>query len=95
MFGNASLAFLYLIWTQVSLGASAVRTRPRGEVMQMSVGPVECYLDDLIDLVEKQVRRELKPPPQGRFGTPEVDADSVGDDIGTPWTPKRWPDNLV
>jgi len=49
--------------------------------MQMTVGPAERCLDNVVEVVEEQVGRDLETTPQRRFGALEIDTDPIGDDI--------------
>lgn len=82
LLGDPGLAFFYLKGAQVMLSLRAVTRRPGAELVQVPVGPAEGCLDDLVDLIEKQVRGQLQPPPERRPGPPEVDPETVGDDLG-------------
>jgi hypothetical protein len=44
------LAFLFLERAEVVLGVKAVVARPGAEPVQMTVGPAERLLDDVVDL---------------------------------------------
>ena len=59
-------------------------------MVQVTVGPGERDLEDLVDLVEKQAGCQLKPPPQWRLGSGEIDPDPAPDQIG----PSRAPPGL-
>jgi hypothetical protein len=52
--GHAGLALLHLIRAQVVLGLGTVIPRTGAELVQVTVGPAERDLEDLVDLVEKQ-----------------------------------------
>src|SRR6266567_3027019 len=82
LLGDPGLAFFYLKGAQVMLSLGAVTRRPGAELVQVPVGPAEDYLDDLVDLIEKQVRGQFQPPPERRPGPPEVDPETVSDDVG-------------
>jgi hypothetical protein len=45
--------------------AVAVEIRPGAEPVQVAVGPAECGLDNVVQLTEEQVGRELQPTPGG------------------------------
>jgi hypothetical protein len=55
--------------------------------MQMAVGPAERYLDDVVQVVEEQVRRELEAAPQRRCSSVEIDTHPIGDDVAAAWAP--------
>jgi hypothetical protein len=88
--GHAGLALLHLIRAQVVLSLGTVIPRTGAELVQVTVGPAERDLEDLVDLVEKQAGCQLKPPPQWRLGSGEIDPDPVPDQIG----PSRAPPGL-
>lgn len=85
--GNAGLALLHLERTQIVLRVVAVVLWPTTEPMQMTVGPAERSLDNVVEIVEEQVGRELKTTPQRRFGSLEIDTDPIGDDVKAAWAP--------
>jgi len=88
--GNSRLAVFHLKRAQVVLGLGAVMPRTGAELMQVTVGPAERHLDDLMDLVEKQIRRQLEPAPQRRLRPVEVNPDAVSDHFAAPSPPARW-----
>ncbi len=88
--GHAGLALLHLIRAQVVLGLGTVMPRTGAELVQVTVGPAERDLEDLVDLVEEQAGCQLKSPPQWRLGSGEIDPDPVPDQIG----PSRAPPGL-
>jgi hypothetical protein len=81
LLGDPRLAFVYLEGAQVMLGLGTVMSGPGAELVQVTVGPAERHLDNVVDLVEKQIRRQLKPPPQWRLGSLQIDPDAVNDDV--------------
>ena len=56
LLGDAGLALVHLVRAQVEFGLRAVEVRAGTELVQVAVGPAERILDDLVYLVEQQVR---------------------------------------
>jgi hypothetical protein len=54
--GDPVVVFFHLEGAQVVLGLRTVMRWPGTELVQVTVGPAESYLDDLVDLVQEQVR---------------------------------------
>ena len=65
----------------------AVVLRPTTKPMQMSVGPAERGLDNVMEIIEEQVGRDLQTTPQRRSGSLKVDTNPIGDDVKTTWAP--------
>ena len=55
--------------------------------MQISVGPAERGLDNVMEIIKEQVGRDLKTTPQRRSGSRQIDTDPIGDDVKTTWAP--------
>ena len=45
----------------------------RVEPMQMAVGPAERHLNDVVQLIEEEIRCQFKPTPQRRVGALKID----------------------
>jgi hypothetical protein len=55
--------------------------------MQVTIGPLECRLNDLVDFVEPKVGADVETPPDWRPRVLEIDADPVSDLVRSPWSP--------
>ena len=53
--GDTGLALVHLVRAQVKLGLRVMWIMAGRELMQVTVGPAERLLDDLVHLVEQQV----------------------------------------
>jgi hypothetical protein len=81
--GNARLPFVNVEGTQVVLGVPAPEVGPGAEPVQVTVGPTEGRLDDVVKVVEEQVGRKLQTAPDGRRGPLQVDANLISHDVVT------------
>ena len=75
--GDANVSLVHLERAQVKLGLRTVRARAGTELVQVTIGPAERLLDNLVQLVEEQIRRQLQPAPERRPGPLQVDPDAV------------------
>lgn len=55
--------------------------------MQVTTGPTERGLDNVVKFVEEQIGRQLKTAPQRRSGSLEFDTDHIGDNVEAAWAP--------
>ena len=78
---NPGITFVHVERAQEVLCLRAEPIGPRGEPMQVAVGPAERHLDNVVDLIKEQIRRQLQATPQRRISAHKIDPHPVGHHI--------------
>jgi hypothetical protein len=82
LLGDAGLALVHLVLHQVVLGVVAVILRAATEPVQMAVRPAERDLEDLVHVVEEQIRGEFESAPHRRLTAQQFHAHPIGHRCG-------------